>query len=105
MPPYFGNSRRSSFHHGRPRRDRITGAEAHAGRDQAVGERLVAVHRELRATARSRDVLKSIMFGEDIADRIRVAGVERHQRGVHHALVLATEFFGDQPFQLVGSRD
>ena len=86
------------FHHGRPRRDRVTGAEAHAARDQSVGQRLVPVHRDLRASARSWDVLEPIMLRENVAHGIRVTGLERHQRGVDHALVFAAEFFSDDSF-------
>ena len=74
IPPYFGSSRRSDFHDGRPRRDRITGAVAHTGGDQSVGERLIAVHRDLRAAARFREVLKLIMLRQDVSDRVSVTG-------------------------------
>ncbi len=39
---------------------------------------------------------------EHFADRISVAGLERHQRGIDDALVFAREFFRDQLFQLLG---
>ena len=41
------------FHDVRPRRDRITRAETHAGGDQAVAQRLVAVHDDLMAVLAS----------------------------------------------------
>src|SRR4030095_15918142 len=41
-------------------------------------------------------------FGEDISNRVPIAGLKGHQSRVHDALVLSTEFFGDQSFQLVG---
>src|SRR5207245_11141218 len=66
------------FHDGRPRRDWISGAVAHTGGDQSVCEGLIAVHRDLRATARFREVLKSIMLRQDVSDRISVTGLERH---------------------------
>ena len=91
-----------NFHDGRPRRDRITGAVTHAGGDQSVGERLVAIHRDLRAIALFRNVhLKLILLRQDIADRIGVAGLKRHERGVDDALVFAGEFFLDQRLQLL----
>src|SRR4030095_10683312 len=82
--------------------DRITGAVADPAGDQSVGERLVAVHRDLRATASSRDMLETVVLRQNVADRVRVAGLESHQRRVHHALVFAAEFFRDQSFQLIG---
>ncbi len=45
--------------------------------------------------------LKSILFRQDVADRVSVAGLERHDRGVDDALVFAGEFFRDQRLQLV----
>ena len=44
---------------------------------------------------------KSVVLCQNIADWIRVAGLERHQSGVHDALVFAAEFFADQFFQLL----
>ena len=41
------------FHDVRPRRDRITRAEPHAGGDQAVAQRFVAVHHDLVAVLAS----------------------------------------------------
>ena len=46
-------------------------------------------------------MLESIVFRQDIADRIRIARLECHQCRVHHALVFAGEFFADQSFQFV----
>src|SRR5207237_10799458 len=66
------------FHDGRPGRDRITGAAAHTGGDQSVGECLVAVHRDLGTATRSRNMLKSIMLRQDVSDWISVTGLERH---------------------------
>ncbi len=43
---------------------------------------------------------KLVMFCQNIADWISVAGLEGHERGVHDALVFAAEFFADQCFQL-----
>ena len=40
------------FHDRRPRRDRITGAVTHAGGDESVGQRGVAIHGDLVARAR-----------------------------------------------------
>ncbi len=99
MPPYFGSSRSQNFHDRRPGRDRITGAVTHAGGDQSVGQRLVAVHRDLVARARLfLDLLELIMMRQNFADRISVAGLERHDGGVDDALVFAGEFFVDDSF-------
>ena len=40
-------------------------------------------------------------MGQDLADRIRVTSLERHQRRVDDALVFAGEFFADQFFELL----
>ena len=75
MPPYFGSSLPQNFHDRRPRRDRITGAETHAAGDESVGERLVAIHRDLGAAAGLLDLFELIKFREHIADRIGIAGM------------------------------
>src|SRR5262249_4566527 len=90
------------FHDRRPRRDRVTGSETHSRGDQSVGEGLVAIHRNLRATTRSGDVIETIVLCQDVSDWIRVASLKSHQRRVHDALVFAGKFFADQSFQLVG---
>ena len=41
------------------------------------------------------------MFRQDVADRIRVTGLERHQCRVDHAFVFPSEFLGDNSFQLL----
>ena len=38
---------------------------------------------------------------ENSANRISVAGLKSHQRGVRDALIFAGKFFADQPFQLL----
>ena len=45
--------------------------------------------------------LKSILLRQDVADRVAVASLEGHQRGVDDALVFAREFFRDERFQFV----
>ena len=91
-----------NFHDGRPGRDGITGAVTHAGGDQAVGERLVAIHRDLRAVALFGNVrLELILVRQDVADGIAVAGLKRHERGVDDALVFAAEFFRDEGLQFL----
>src|SRR5205807_640457 len=89
------------FHDRRPGRDRITGAVAHTGGDQSESDRGIAIHRDLGASASFLDLLKLILPGQDIADRIGIAGLERHHRRVDDALVFAGKFFGDDPLQLV----
>ncbi len=42
------------------------------------------------------------MFREDIADRISVTGLKRHQCGVDDTFIFAREFFGNDSFQLLG---
>src|ERR1043166_7068083 len=89
------------FHDGRPWRDGITGAVTDACGDESTSQRRVAVHRDLGASAGSRNVLEAIMFRQNVADRIRIAGLERHQRGVDHALVFAAEFFGNDSLEFL----
>ena len=48
-----------------------------------------------------RDVLKLVLVRENFSDRVGVAGLERHERGVDDALVFAGEFFADDLFQLL----
>ena len=47
----FGQFAPEQFHHVRPRRDRVTRSKAHACGDEAVAQRLVAVHHDLPAVA------------------------------------------------------
>ena len=102
MPPYFGSSRPQDLHDRRPGRDRITGAVTHPGGDQAVGERLVAIHRDLRAVAFFvNGRLKFVLLRQDIADGVGVAGGKRHDGGVGDARVFAGKFFFDQGRQLL----
>src|SRR6202011_4347891 len=85
-----------NFHDRRPGRDRITGAVAHTGGDQSVRDRLVAIHRDLGASASFGDMLKLIPFRQHVADGIGVASRKRHDGGVDDALVFAGELFFDQ---------
>src|SRR5436190_18447860 len=88
-----------NFHDGRPGRDWITGAVTNAGGDEAIGERGVAVHRDLGRRAGFIDLLELVKLRENIADGITVAGLERHQGGVHDTLVFAGELFANQRLQ------
>jgi hypothetical protein len=90
------------LHDRRPGRNGISGAVAHAGGNQSVGERLVAIHRDLRAIAFLGNVrVKFILLGQDVADGIGVAGGEGHDGGVNDALVFAGKFFFDQGRELL----
>ncbi len=82
------------FHDRRPGCDRITGAVAHAAGDQAVGERLVAIHCDLiRCAWLFGDVLKLILLSEHVTDRVGVTRRECHDCSVRDALVLARRIF------------
>ena len=71
----------------------IARAVADAAGDQAVGERLVAIHCDLdRGRPRFGRIFELVPRRQHIADRIGVTGLKRHQRGVEDALVLAAEF-------------
>ena len=54
-----------------------------------------------RAPVFRHDHLKLILLRQNVADRVGVAGRERHERGVDDALVFAGEFFLDQRRQLL----
>src|SRR5436190_7707601 len=90
-----------NFHDRGPGRDRITGAVTNAGGDEAVGERGVAIHGDLGRRAGFIDLLELVKLRENIADGITVPGLERHQGGVHDALVFAGEFFANQRLQFL----
>src|SRR5207244_3325356 len=91
-----------NFHDGRPRRDRITSAITDTSRDQSVSERLVAIHRDLRALAFFGNVrLKFILLRQDVADGVSVTGGKRHDGGVGDAGVFAGKFFFDQRRELL----
>src|SRR5438105_6252937 len=89
------------FHDRRPGRDRITGAVTHAGGDQSVGDRLVAIHCDLGPPVGFGLVFKLVLMRQDLADRVSVTGGKRHDGGVDDALVFAGKFFFDQRRQLL----
>jgi hypothetical protein len=98
VPPYFGNSRRKQFHDVRPRRDGIARAETNARGDQAVAQRLIAVHHDLMSFA--------LLASENwkVSSRLLAQGitaVKRRERVFDNALVLAGETLGDEFFQPV----
>src|SRR3984893_10526335 len=99
--PVFRELTSQYFHDRRPRRDRIAGAVAYTGGDQSVGDRLVAIHRDLGAPTRLGNVLKLIMLLQHVADRKRVAGGKGHDGGVNDAFVFAGELFFDQRRQFL----
>ena len=76
----------------------IARAETHAGGDEAVAERFVAVHHDLMAVLfLAVDELERF---QHVAERIGVAGMKRRERVVQDARVLAGETFADELFQL-----
>src|SRR5437762_3331591 len=89
------------FHDRRPGRDRITGAVTHAGGDQSVGDRLVAIHCDLRWPAGFGLVFKLVLMRQDLADGVSVTGGKRHDGGVDDALIFAGKLFFDQRRQLL----
>ncbi len=100
-PAVFREFAPQNFHHRRPGRDWVTGAVTHPRGNQPVGERLVAIHRDLRPSANPGDMLELVTLPEEIAERVAVAGRKRHDRGVDDALVFARELFFDQRGQLL----
>ena len=82
------------FHHLAPRRDRVACAEAHARRDDAEGERLVAAHHHLRR-AGVLGMLEMERLHEPL-DLVPVAAVETIQRVLHDRRILSAEALLDQ---------
>ena len=94
----LGQFAAEQFHDVRPRRDRVARAEAHAGGDQAIGQRLVAVHDDLMAvTLGAVGKLKGL---DQPGEIVGVTGVEGGQRVLRDALVLAGEALGDELLKL-----
>ena len=90
------------FHDRRPGRDRIAGAVTHASGDQSVGERLVAVHRDLRSSGRGFQTrLEAVKSRKDVADGIGIAGLECHERGVGDISGFSAKSLGDQLLELL----
>ena len=83
------------FHDVRPRRDGITRAETHAGGNQTVAQRLVAVHHHLMAVLFVGRVKLERL--EQVVQRVIVAGVETASaRCCTNARILAAETFLDE---------
>jgi len=69
--------------------------------DQAVSQRLITIHRDLRPPVGLGNVFKSILMCQHLTDRIGIASLERHQRRVDDAFVFAGKFFANYLFQLL----
>jgi len=79
----------------------LTGAPVPAGLDTVVMQEDATIEASavtLPASPVGENIRKA---GEDVADRIAVARLKRHQCRVYYALVFAAEFFGDKSLELL----
>ena len=87
------------LHNGGPRCDRVTGAVADAGGEEAVSERLVAIHGDLRTAAGPRGEIDGFEAIEQVVEIIlgpRVTGVEGEHGVADNVFVLTAKTLLDE---------